>query len=218
MKIFFPKNEREQSLGEELANSICHGIGVVAALVGTPFLIIHAAQHHDAGFIVGVSLFSATAIILYLASTLYHAWPSGKAKHVFRIIDYSAVFLLIAGTYMPFTFGVLRGGWGWTLFGCIWGLAIAGGIMKVFDRFSHPVLFPCIYLLMGWLIVIAAGPLIDRVPTPGLILLAAGGLCYTLGVLFFAMDSWLRYGHFIWHIFVLGGTTCHYFAVFWYAA
>lgn len=209
---------REQSHAEEIANSISHGIGLVAALVGTPFLVMHAARHGDAGFIVGASVFSATTIFLYLASTLYHALPMGKAKGIFRIIEHSAIFLLIAGTYTPFTLGVLRGAWGWTLFWVVWGLAVAGVALKAFDKASHPILSTSLYLLMGWVVVIAADPLFARVPTAGLLWLLAGGLSYTAGVAFFATDSRLQYGHLIWHLFVMAGTACHYFAVLWYAA
>jgi len=210
--------EREQSLGEEIANSISHGTGLVAALVGTPFLILHAARHGDAGFIVGASIFCATAILLYLASTLYHALPTGRAKRVFRILEHSAIFLLIAGTYTPFTLGVLRGAWGWTLFGVVWSLAAAGVALKAFDKGSHPILSTGLYLLMGWVVVVAIEPLLARVPTAGLLWLIAGGLSYTAGVAFFAIDSRLLYGHLIWHLFVMAGTACHYFAVLWYAA
>jgi len=210
--------EREQSRGEEIANSISHGIGVVAALVAAPFLIIHAMQHGDTGFIVGVSLFSATMVLLYLASTLYHALPQGKAKRVFKIIEHSAIFLLIAGTYAPFTLGVLRGPWGWTLFGIVWSLAAIGVTLKAVDKMHNPIISTSLYLLMGWLILIAIYPLYTRIPISGLLWLVAGGVAYTIGVFFFANDSRLRYGHFIWHIFVMVGTTCHYFAVLWYAA
>jgi hemolysin III len=209
---------REQSRGEELANSISHGIGLLAALVATPLLIIHAVWHGDAGFIVGVSLFAATMVLLYLASSLYHALPTGKAKRVFRVIEHSAIFMLIAGTYTPFTLGVLRGAWGWTLFGLVWGLALAGVALKAFSRVSHPIFSTSLYLFMGWLILIAANPLYARVPTSGLLWLVAGGVAYTAGVIFFATDSRLRYGHLIWHLFVMVGTACHYFAVLWYAA
>ncbi len=210
--------KREQSQAEEIANSISHGIGLVAALVGTPFLIMHAARHGDAGFSVGTSLFCATMILLYLASTLYHALPVGKAKRVFRVIEHSAIFLLIAGTYTPFTLGVLRGAWGWTLFGVVWGLAVVGVALKAFDKASHPILSTGLYLLMGWVVVIAVDPLITRVPSAGLLWLLAGGLSYTAGVAFFVTDSRLRYGHLIWHLFVIVGTACHYFAVLLYAA
>ena len=209
---------REQSQGEEIANSISHGLGLVAALVGTPFLIVQAARHGDAGFIAGTSIFSATAAILYLASTLYHALPAGKAKRVFRIIEHSAIYLLIAGTYTPFTLGVLSGAWGWTLLGVTWFLAAAGVALKAFSRASHPILSTVLYLLMGWVVVIAVDPLLARMPTAGLLWLIAGGLSYTAGVVFFATDSRLQYGHLVWHLFVMAGTACHYFAIIWYAA
>jgi hemolysin III len=209
---------REQSRGEEIANSISHGIGLIAALAATPFLIMDATRRGDAGFIAGVSIFATTMILLYLSSTLYHALPAGRAKRVFRIIEHSAIFLLIAGTYTPFTLGVLRGAWGWTLFGLVWGIALIGVALKAFERMSHPIISTGLYLLMGWLIVIAANPMYDRVPVSGLLWLVAGGLAYTAGVAFFVTDSRLRYGHFIWHLFVMAGTTCHYFAVLWYAA
>jgi len=215
-RIAGPK--REQSQGEEIANSISHGIGLLATLGGTPFLIMHAARYGDAGFFVGTSLFSATIILLYLASTLYHALPMGKAKRVFRVIEHSAIFLLIAGTYTPFTLGVLSGAWGWTLFGVVWSLAAIGVALKVFNKASHPIVSTGLYLLMGWLIVIAVDPLFAKVPTSGLLWLIAGGLSYTAGVAFFATDSRLRYGHLIWHLFVIAGTVCHFFAVLWYAA
>jgi hemolysin III len=210
--------KREQSQAEEIANSISHGIALVAALIGTPFLIKQAARHGDVGFVVGTSLFSATAIFLYLASTLYHALPVGKTKRVFRILEHSAIFLLIAGTYTPFMLGVLYGVWGWILLTIIWGLAAAGVVLKVFYRASLPILSISLYLFMGWMIVIAINPLVAKVPLPGLLWLIAGGLSYTIGVVFFAIDSRLQYAHLIWHLFVLAGTTCHYFAVLWYAA
>lgn len=211
-------SKRAQSRGEEIANSLSHGLGLIAALVAAPFLILHAVRHGDAGFTVGASVFAATMVLLYLASTLYHALPIGRAKRVFRVIEHSAIFLLIAGTYTPFTLGVLRGAWGWTLLALVWGLAVAGVMLKALNRLTHPILTTSLYLLMGWLIVIAADPLTDSVPAPGLLWLVAGGLAYTAGVVFFAFDSRLRYGHFLWHLFVMAGTACHYFAVFGYAA
>lgn len=218
MSVSRAATRREQSREEEIANSISHGIGSVAALVAAPFLILHAVRRGETGFIVGASIFAATMVLLYLASTLYHALPAGKTKRVFRVIEHSAIYLLIAGTYTPFTLGVLRGAWGWTLFGLVWGLAVAGVILKVIDRMSHPVASTGLYLLMGWLVLIAIEPLSARVPAAGLLWLVAGGLAYTAGVIFFAADSRLRYGHFIWHLFVMAGTACHYFAVLWYAA
>jgi hemolysin III len=187
--------------------------------LATPYLISHALERGDGGFLIGASVFAASMILLYLASALYHALPPGKGKQVFRVIEHSAIFFLIAGTYTPFTLGVLRGTWGWTLLGLIWVLAVGGVVMKIFSRTSHPILSTSLYLLMGWLIVIAIKPLAaGGVPTSGLLLLLAGGLAYTLGVAFYALDARLHYGHFIWHLFVLTGTACHYFAVLWYAA
>lgn len=209
---------RGQSRGEEIANSISHGIGLIAAIVATPFVVVEAIKHGDAGFIAGVSIFATTMVLLYLSSTLYHALPAGKAKRVFQIIEHSAIFLLIAGTYTPFTLGVLRGAWGWTLLGLVWGLALTGVALKAFERMSHPIISTGLYLLMGWLILIAADPMYERVPVSGLLWLVAGGVAYTAGVAFFVADSRLRYGHFVWHLFVMAGTACHYFAVLWYAA
>lgn len=209
---------REQSRSEELANSLSHGIGLVAAIIATPFLIARAVSHGDAGFIVGASIFAASMILLYAASTLYHALRPGRLKHIFRIVEHSAIFLLIAGTYTPFSLGILHGGWGWTLFGIVWGLAAIGVFLKIIDGVRHPIAFTILYLLMGWVIVIAAKPFYTHVPPSGLAWLLAGGLSYTVGVAFFSTDSRLRYGHFIWHLFVMIGSTCHYFAVLWYAA
>jgi hemolysin III len=209
---------RPQSQGEEIANSISHGLALVAALVGTPYLIMQAERHGDTRFVVGTSVFAATMILLYLSSTLYHALLVGKAKRVFRVIEHSAIFLLIAGTYTPFTLGVLRGAWGWTLFGLVWFLALVGVALKAFYQSLHPVVSTTNYLMMGWLVVIAVDPMLARIPTAGLLWLIAGGVSYTAGVVFFALDSRLKYGHLIWHLFVMAGTACHYFAVLGYAA
>lgn len=208
---------RIQSRAEEAANSISHGIGFVASLAGTPFLMVQAVKDGDAGVVVAAALFSASMIILYLASTLYHALPGGKAKQVFRVIEHSAIYLLIAGTYTPFTLGILRGAWGWSLFGTVWVIAGIGIMLKAFGKAGHPVLSTSLYLLMGWLVVVAAVPMTEKIAPAGGLLLIAGGLSYTVGVVFFALDSRLKYGHFIWHLFVLAGTACHYFAVLYYA-
>ena len=209
--------KREQSRAEETANAASHGIALLAVLIGAPFLAVRAVEYGDPGFIVGTSIFSGTAIALYLSSTLYHLLPAGEAKRTFRLIEHSTIYLLIAGTYTPFTLGLLRGAWGWAIFGAVWGLAAAGVALTLFGKNSHPILATGLYLLMGWLIVVAAQPLFARMPTAGLLWLLAGGLSYTAGVAFFATDSRLRYGHLIWHLFVIAGTTCHYFAVLGYA-
>ncbi len=210
--------ERPQSLGEEIANSVSHGFGLLAAVVATPILIVATARHGSAVNVVGASIFSAAMVLLYFASTLYHALPGKRAKAILRKFDHGAIYLLIAGTYTPFTLGVLSGAWGSLLFGLVWSLAAIGVALKVFDRLSRPFLSTGLYLVMGWLVVIAIGPLVERVPMAGIVLLAAGGLAYTGGVFFFATDSRLRYGHLVWHLFVVAGTTCHFFAVLWYAA
>ena len=218
MSLPRPGQDRDQSRGEELANSLSHGLPLLAAVAGAPFLVLNASAFGDGGFVAGTVVFAVAVILLYLASTLYHALPPGRAKRVFRVIDHAAIFLLIAGTYTPFTLGALRGAWGWTLFGLVWGLAVIGVTLKAVGRASHPWLSTGLYLAMGWVVVIAAGPLLERVSTPGLAWLLAGGLAYTLGVVFFVTDSRLRYGHAIWHLFVAAGTGAHYVAVLQYAA
>lgn len=210
--------KREQSHAEELANSLSHAVGLLAALVGAPILIVQATRTGDSSFTVGVSIFAATTFLVYLASTLYHALPVGKAKRLFRVLDHSSIFLLIAGTYAPFTLGVLRGAWGWTIFGLVWSLAVAGVALNAVGKLSNPILSTGFYLLMGWLVVIAVDPMVTKIPVSGLLWLLAGGLFYTAGVALYATDSRLQYGHFLWHLFVMAGTACHYFAVLWYAA
>jgi hemolysin III len=210
--------ERRQSVGEEIANSVSHGLGFIASLVAVPYLLAHAHRYDGTENVVGAAIFGGTMILLYLISTLYHALPHGQAKHVFRIIEHAMIFLLIAGTYTPFTLGVLRGTWGWSLFGGIWALAVGGIVLKVFGGVRFPILSTVLYLIMGWLVMIAIVPLWHRMPHAGFIWLTLGGLSYTLGVLFYALDSRMRYNHFVWHLFVLVGTTFHYFAVLWYAA
>lgn len=210
------RQTRVQTLGEEIANSISHGVAALAALVGLPFLVA-VALPHGAAAVVGASVFAATAILLYLSSTLYHALPPGRGKGVFKVLDHSAIFLLIAGTYTPFTLGVLSGAWGWTLLGLVWGLAIFGIVSKSLGRMRHPIFSTALYVTMGWLIVIAIRPLWLRMPGPGLAWLVAGGLAYTAGVAFYAAPR-LRYAHFVYHLFVVAGTACHYVAVYRYAA
>jgi hemolysin III len=207
--------KRQQSLGEEIANSISHGVGVLAAIAVTPVLIVKAIPM-GAAAITGVSIFALTMIVLYLASTLYHAFPDSKTKRVFQVLDHSAIFLLIAGTYTPFTLSVLPGAWGWTLFGIIWGLAAAGVVLKSFHTVGTSRLSIALYLGMGWLAVLAIKPLYDSMSSGGLFWLLAGGAMYSLGVIFFANDHRVRYNHFVWHLFVLAGTACHVVAVLGY--
>ncbi len=205
-----------QSVGEEIANAVSHGVGLAAALGGVPVLMTHAVRAGGPGRVLGAAVFSASVVVLYLASTLYHALPAGRAKRVFRVIEHSGIYLLIAGTYTPFTLGVLRGPWGWTLLTLVWGLALVGIAVKALAGIRYHALSTAVYVAMGWLIVVAVRPLWLRVPGVGVAWLVAGGLAYTLGVAFFAAPR-LRFGHFVWHLFVLGGTTCHFFAVLWYA-
>lgn len=206
----------QQSVGEEIANSLSHGAGFLAILAVTPLLVLGAIPH-GAASIVGVSIFAATMAVLYLASTLYHAFPHSRAKRVLRVIDHGAIFLLIAGTYTPFTLGVLRGAWGWALFGTVWGLALAGILFKVVGGLRYPIVSTAIYVAMGWLVVVAIQPLWQRMPQTGLMWLVAGGVAYTGGVAFYALKR-VRYSHFLWHLCVLTGTTCHFFAVIGYSA
>jgi len=208
---------RPQSLGEEIANSISHGLGLAAALAAAPVLVIAAAHRGDPAWLVGSSVFAATMVLLYLASTLYHAIPHSKAKRIFKILDHAAIYLLIAGTYTPFTLGVLRGAWGWTLFGLIWGLAITGVVLKLAGGLRRPWLSTGLYVAMGWLVLIAIKPLWEALPPWGMFWLVAGGVAYTGGVAFYAADH-KPYAHFVWHLFVVAGTACHFVAVLWYSA
>ncbi len=208
---------RCQSRGEEIANSVSHGVALLAAIGVVPLLIAVARQRNTAGF-VGAIVFAATMLVLYLSSTLYHALPQGRAKRVFLKLDHGAIYLFIAGSYTPFALGALAGSWGWTLFGVVWSLAALGITLKSFGRLSRPWLSTGLYLVMGWLVLIAAVPLVQRVPLPGVELLVAGGLAYTLGVVFFVLDSRLKYAHAVWHGFVALGTGFHFFAVLGYAA
>ena len=208
---------RSQSLGEEIANCVSHGIALLAAIVLVPFLI-DAARRFDTANVVGASVFAATMVLLYLASTVYHALPAGRAKRIVMKIDHGAIYVFIAGSYTPFALGVLGGAWGWTLFGLVWSFAVVGVTLKAFDRLSHPWLSTGLYLLMGWLVLIAAVPLVERMPPAGIAWLVAGGLAYSAGVVFFMLDSRFRYAHAVWHCFVVTGTACHFIAVLRYAA
>jgi hemolysin III len=192
---------------EEVANSLSHGAGLVAALVATPFLIADAARKGSGAFLAGAIVFASSVLLLYLGSTLYHAMPPGRAKRRFRVIDHCAIYLLIAGTYTPFTLGVLFGAWGWSLLALVWSLAAIGITLEVTGGSRHPGWSLALYLGMGWLVVVAIQP----------IWLAAGGLAYTAGVVFYTAKG-LRFGHLVWHLFVLAGTFCHFTAVRYYAA
>jgi len=201
---------------EEGANSVSHGLGLIASLAATPVLLLTAAKTGDGSALIGASVFAGSMVSLYLASTLYHAMPENRGKHIFRLLDHSAIFLLIAGTYTPFTLGVLRGPWGWALLGSIWTLALAGLLLKAYPATRHSKLIIILYVVMGWLAIVAARPILTQVHLNGVVLIIAGGLAYTSGLVFYGMHR-LRFNHFIWHLFVMVGTACHFFAVLWYS-
>ena len=202
------------SIPEEIANSITHGVGAVLSIVGIVFLLIAAITRGTALHIVGVAVFGATLILLYLASTLYHALTPHRVKRVFQIFDHSAIYFLIAGTYTPFTLITLRGVWGWSLFTVIWSLAVLGVVFKSIWIDRHAVLSTAVYVLMGWCAIVVIRPLLHGLPWDGFLWLLAGGLSYTAGVIFYA--SHRRYAHAVWHLFVLGGSACHYWAIYRY--
>ena len=205
-----------QSKREEVANSISHGIGFAASLAAIPILVVSAARNGDAGTIVGGAIFGSAMAVLYLASTLYHAVRPGRAKQLLRRFDHAAIFLLIAGTYTPFTLGVLGGAWGWSLFGIIWALAALGIALDSLPQKKPRILPVVIYLVMGWLCLIALKPLFEALPTNGFAWLLAGGIFYTVGVVFYALDDRVRYFHGVWHLFVLAGSLSHYVTIFFY--
>ena len=208
---------RAWSFGEELTASLTHGAGFVAGVGGLVALVILAARSGDPWRIVACTVFASTVVLLYAASTLYHALSRTRARGVFQVIDHSAIFLLIAGTYTPFALVTLRGPWGWTLFGIVWGLAIVGITIKAVFGTRWPVFSTVLYIGMGWTVVIAVKPIVATVEPGCLAWLVAGGLAYTGGVVFYAWER-LRYSHAIWHVFVLAGTACHYVAVARYVA
>lgn len=210
-----PLSEPRPSLGEEIANSVSHGIGLLVALVAGPFLIARAAGHGKPWGVVGASVFVAAIVAMYAASTLYHALRQGRGKQVFRTLEHCAIFMLIAGTYTPVTLIAIRGAWGWTLFGIVWSLAAAGMLLKTVTTTTYRWLPGVLYLALAWLIVVAIGPLSHSVTFAGLMWLLAGGIAYTVGMAFFAARR-VPYCHFVWHLFVLAGTTCHFVAVWFY--
>ncbi len=207
-----------QSNGEEAANTVSHGLGFLGAAVGTPILLEAAWGRESMPFLVGTCIFAATMVLLYFCSAVYHVWPRTRFKGALQVVDHSAIFLLIAGTYTPFTLGPLHGPRGWAILAIVWALAAFGVLLKTLKGASHrPRAATGLYLGMGWLIVLAIQPLALAIPRASLLWLVAGGLVYTSGVIFFVNDH-RRYCHFVWHLFVLAGTSCHYFAVLSYAA
>ena len=203
-----------QTLGEEIANSVSHGLGTLLAIAGAVIVIVQACIHSDAMGIVGASIYGASLIILYMFSTLYHSITNPSAKGIFRIFDHCSIFILILGTYTPVCFTVLRGALGWTLFGINTACTVIGIVFNSIDMEKWQKLSMTLYIIMGWLIIISFKSVIAAVPLAGIILLVSGGVAYTLGIIFFALDK--KYMHFIWHIFVLAGSILQYFFVLFY--
>jgi hemolysin III len=201
--------------GEEIASAITHGIGTAASVTGLAVLTTVAATRGDAWHVVSVSIFGVTLVLLYAASTLYHGLPLGRAKAIFRVLDHSAIYLLIAGTYTPFALVSLRGPWGWSLLGVIWGCALVGILLRTTFGAQWRVARVILYVAMGWAGVVAIRPMIAAVPASGLALVALGGLAYTVGIAFYGWRR-LPYHHAVWHLFVLAGSALHYFAVLLY--
>ena len=197
----------------ELANAITHAIGVVLALIGLAVMVTLASLHGGTRQVVSYSIYGVTLVLLYAASTVYHGIRLPRAKRILRILDHIAIYLLIAGTYTPFALITLRGAWGWSLLGIIWALAGIGVVFKCFFTGRFARTSTLVYLAMGWLALVAVRQLFAHLPVSGLVLLFAGGLCYSAGVVFFACDHKWRFNHAIWHLFVLGGSICHFFAV-----
>ena len=198
---------------EELANIATHGLGLVASLVAFPILVVLAARAGDAGVVVGVSIFAATLVAAYAASTIYHSMPAGPRRAFWRRLDQAAVYLLIAGTYTPIALGALRGPWGWALLVVVWAAAFIGIGAKLGLRTEAPTLETVTYLGMGWLLVVAIQPLLQRVGWTGFAWLLAGGLAYSIGTVFLVCQTRIRYGHCAWHVFVLVGSACHAVAI-----
>lgn len=205
------------SRGEELANSLTHGLALLASITALPILVVLAVRRGDAWGIVGASVFGATLVLLYTASTVYHALPAGRPKAAWQRVDHAAIYLLIAGTYTPFMLGAMRGGWGWSLFGIVWGVSAFGVVAKLVFGPRLPRLSTIGYLVLGWLVVIAAVPLVRSVGWAGVAWLLAGGIAYSIGTIFYVLDRRIRYGHAVWHLFVIAASVCHGVAVALYA-
>ncbi len=205
----------EFTLGEEIANAITHGIGMVLSIAGLVILIVNASLFGTPWHIVSFTLFGVTMVLLYTSSTLVHSLPKGRAKNIFEILDHSSIYFFIAGSYTPFLFIIVKGWEGWTLFGVIWGLAIGGTVFKVFFVKKFLMISTLLYVLMGWLIVFVWPPLVNNLHPNGLMLLIIGGVLYTVGAVFYVWRGF-KYHHAIWHLFVLGGSITHFFSVLLY--
>ena len=217
MSLHTAAAERAQTGTEELANALSHGLALLLAVAALPVLVQGAAQRGRATDVVAASLFGSTMVVLYLVSTLYHALPQGRAKRCLNRLDHASIYLFIAGSYMPFVLGVLRGAWGWTLFGVVWAAATVGIAAKLLDRLKHPLWSTGLYVAMGWVALIAAVPLAQRMSGAGLAWLVAGGVAYTLGAVVFLFDAKRRFLHFAWHLFVVAGSACHVCAALWHS-
>lgn len=203
------------SLGEEIANAVTHGIGMILSIVGLVLLIVFSALSGSAWHVVSFTIFGVTMVFLYTSSTLLHSLPKGRAKNVFEILDHSSIYFFIAGTYTPFLLVAVRGTLGWTLFGIVWGIAIGGTIFKVFFVKRFVLVSTILYIVMGWLIVFTWPILTEQIARGGMLLLIIGGLFYTLGAIFYVW-RFFKYHHMVWHLFVLTGTILHYFTVLIY--
>ena len=206
---------REQTLGEEIANSVTHGVGAGLSISALSILVVMASFGGDPWRIVSFSIYGAALVLLYLASTLYHSFQWPGVKQLFRKFDHAAIFLLIAGTYTPFTLVMIRGAWGWVLFGLVWGIALVGIVFQTVCIGRFHVVSTLMYVAMGWLVVIAIKPVLNTVPTPALLWLLGGGLCYTVGVIFYVLHR-MPYHHMVWHLFVLAGSVLHFFSIMFF--
>ena len=203
------------SIAEEIAHSVTHGVGVLLSIGALVVMVTFSSLYGDAWHIVSTSIYGTTLILLYTASTLYHSIPHQKAKQILQRLDHAAIFLLIAGTYTPYTLVNLRGEWGWILFTLVWAIAIAGMVLELVVKKRYKRLSLSLYLGLGWLVIVAIKPMLSSVETGGLLLLLAGGLCYSFGVIFYVWKN-LTFNHAIWHLFVLAGSALHFFSVLFY--
>ncbi|MBJ6727948.1 PAQR family membrane homeostasis protein TrhA [Geomesophilobacter sediminis] len=203
------------SEAEELVNRLTHGAGALLSLIGVTFLIVMAAGQHDGYRVVSACIYGGAMVTFYCLSTAYHSVRRPHVRYVFRILDHASIYLMIAGSYTPFALVSMRGPWGWSLFGTVWGLGTVGAILKIYNTHRLRVVGPLLYIALGWIVVIAWKPLSAALATNGLTLLFAGGVAYTFGVIFYLWDR-LPFNHAIWHFFVLTGSACHFFAIFYY--
>lgn len=203
------------SKGEEISNAVTHGVGALLSVAALVLLIVFSSLCGTAGYVVSFTLFGSTMLILYMSSTLVHAFPKGKAKNLFEILDHSSIYFFIAGTYTPFTFFVIKGALGWTMFGIVWGLAIGGTVFKSFFVKKYLFTSTILYVVMGWMIVLGWNRIVENMHLNGVILLVAGGLCYTIGAVFYVWRAF-KFHHAVWHLFVIAGTAFHFFCILLY--